>query len=204
MMNKTLCIGDSLFFGKDGYGVLLESQIILHNPRLSFEIFCYTKEQLGFADILKDAPFHIIGKAPQVLLLAMGYDDLASKAPEEQIKESVQNSIQLLLDKTQAFIILPNLSTAFFKGDETRLYRCIKINEIFTESGKNFSRVALLDINTITNNFIKLHAQSRGTKRALYSEGPRLTSLGALLLASSVFDELNHYYSLKKTREAHY
>jgi hypothetical protein len=199
-LHKLIFIGDTLFQGQSGYQELLISQLVLYDPRSALNVLTFPGPGAAFHQILEQAPLHIIGKSPDLVLIAAGYSDVMGASDLSEIKVSLDAIFHLLKDKTNAEIFLVNLCTAFFKGDSIRLARCEYINAILG-CYKGFSGYRLVDADSQAAKFLEAHYSSAGMKMALHKEGPVLTSLGALLLARLVAEDIRHWIISSNTSQ---
>jgi hypothetical protein len=197
-LHKLIFIGDTLFQGQSGYQELLISQLVLFDPRSALDVLTFPGPGAAFHEILKQAPMHIIGKSPDLVLIAAGYSDVMGESALLEIKERLDSVFNLLKDKTNAEILSVNLCTAFFKGDPIRLARCEFINAILG-CYQGFSRYRLVDADAQAAKFLEAHHSSTGMKVALHKEGPVLTGLGALLLARLVAEAIRRWIINSKT-----
>jgi len=180
-MIKIVSFGDRLFHSPSGYGSLLHPQLICADPSAPLDIHSFSSEGLTYGDVLGQIPMHVIGKAPNQVFLGLGYHDI-SKLSVEAIEETLSSVISLIKDKTQSEILLANLCTVFFEGDENIQRKCIDYNQICAELCEKFG-LHLVDFDTETSEFLKVHISGEGQKLSLHTEGPNLTVIGALFLS---------------------
>jgi hypothetical protein len=188
-MKKLILIGDGLFQGTSGYKELLEAHLILAYPKFAWDIASFTKPDLTYEKLFDSLPMHVIGKAPEMVLFALGYNDILCGTSPDNIKKSLMDSLTLVLDKTQATVIIANCCSVFFKGNEQHFRRCMEFNQVCHETLKS-QRISIVDLDTATENFLNEHRAGKGEKRSLHHEGPRLTVLGALLVSRIVAEKM--------------
>jgi len=188
-MKRLIFLGDGLSLGKSGYGELLHSHLILSAPQSSFEFSSFSDDEMTYEKAFTSVPVHVIGKAPVLVLLALGYNDILGGKPIESLKKSLVDTVNLILDKTQASIVLTNLCSAFFQGNSRLLDRCREFNQICGEVS-NTERITQIDVDTPTTRFLDVHRLGKGEKRSLHMDGPRLTTLGVLLLSRIISEKI--------------
>jgi hypothetical protein len=174
--------------GPAGYAELLVDHVFLHHPRaeLSLSVVAASAGADGstLAEALREAPLHAIGRDPDLLYLGFGPADLkAGKAPED-ILRVLGDLVSLVLHKTHAHLALPLLISRFFPDNDDR-GRVRAVNSgIASLAG---SRVAVVDLETRVEAFLRAHLESKGDQRALHLDTGRLTPLGRLLLAHHAY-----------------
>ncbi len=191
-MKKLVFLGEELSFGKDGFGELLHSHLILSAPQFSFELSSFSDNEMTYEKAFTSVPVHVIGKAPDLVLLALGYNDLLSEKPVDSLKKSLLDTLNLILDKTRASIMVTNLCSAFFQGNTQLLDRCREFNQICGEVS-NTERITGIDVDTPTIRFLDEHRLGKGEKRSLHIDGPHLTILGALLLSRIIAGKIQEF-----------
>ena len=181
-------IGDSLYSGKEGkrgYGVALQSWLLLHRPKNCPLLLNLPGESLRARDIFERIPSQVIGKVPKWNFLGFGYSEIESGRDLSQL-EPLLNEIRFLLeDKVRAKTWVANVPTALYQGEPEPLARCQAWNQMLqnTFSGPLFQ---LLDVDTYVHQFISHLGTSEGEKRSLHQSGPQYTDLGSLVVASYI------------------
>ena len=188
-MKKVLIIGGKLFFGANGYSEFIYPQLLLSNPQFPHKINLFTRESLTYRDVLEDLPQNVIGKAPDYVLFALGCDDILTNSPIDNLIKTIEEIIDLVLDKTQAIIGFINNCSILYSGNNTQLKTCQEINRICNDFVESHDLI-LIDIDSIAKKFMQLHCKSSGEKKSLYTIGPQLTYLGTLLFSSSVANNI--------------
>ena len=183
-MKKIIFWGDGILSGPSGFAELLANHLFLHHPRADVSTSLYGGETEGWQDAVQKTPLHVIGKAPDLVVLGFGYSDLAAGRTPEEIALMAQGVITLMLAKTQSRICLLALVSSFFAGDSDR-ERCLALNRQLRELVG--PRVDLVDVETRVERFLAEHKQGAGEKRALHLDRNRLTPLGRLFLAHHAY-----------------
>ena len=135
-------------------------------------------------DVAKDTPLHVIGKAPELVVLGLGYTDLAAGRTPEEIAQTAHGVITLVLQKTQARIGLLSTVSAFLEEGSAR-ERSSLLNRRMRESAG--PRVSFVDLEGRVERFYSEHRQSPGEKHSLHLDSNRLTPLGRLFMAHHAF-----------------
>ncbi len=183
-MKKIIFWGDGILSGPSGFAELLVNHLFLHHPRADVSTSLYGGETEGWQDAVKNTPLHVIGKAPDLVVLGFGYSDLGAGRTPDEIALAAQGVITLMLGKTQSRVCLLALISSFFPEGEDR-ERCHALNRRMRELIG--PRVELVDIDSRVERFLAEHKQGVGEKRALYLDRNRLTPLGRLFLAHHAF-----------------
>jgi hypothetical protein len=185
-VKKIILWGDGILSGPSGFGELLLNHIFLHHPRADVAVSTYGGEHAGLQDALRETPFHVIGKAPDLVVLGFGYADLAAGKEPEEIARLLGSAVSLVEQKTSARICLLSLVSSFFSEEEDRA-KCHAVNLLLRSLPT--ARALVLDLETPVEAFLAEHKRSPGEKRALHLDNSRLTLLGRLFLA-------HHCYAL--------
>lgn len=183
-MKKIIFWGDGILSGSAGYAGLLENHVFLHHPRAAVTLSIQGKEGATLIEALREAPLHAIGKDPDLLYLGFGHSDIAAGRFPDEIGQTLEDLVGLILQKTRARIAIPFLISSFFSEDEER-DRCHSVNRILGSLAG--SRVSLLDLETKVEDFLREHRESPGDQRALHLNSSRLTPLGQLHLAHHAY-----------------
>ncbi|GEM_PF-1462587 len=183
-MKKIIFWGDGLLAGPSGYADLLAHHLFLHHPQADVSTFIYGSDLATWQDAVRETPLHVIGKAPDLVILGFGGADLtAGKSPEE-IVPSAQAVLNLILHKTQSRVCLLSLVSSFFPEGAGR-EACHAVNRKLRELASD--RVSWVDLETRVERFLNQHRQGPGEKHALHLDSARLTPLGKLFLAHHAF-----------------
>jgi hypothetical protein len=183
-VKKIIFWGDGILAGPNGFSELLLNHIFLHHPRADVGTSQYGDESETWQDAAKSTPFHVIGKAPDLVVLGFGYSDLAAGRDPEAIAHTASAAITLMLQKTQTRICLLSLISSFF-AEETEREQCHALNQKLR--GLAGPRVDFVDLEGRVENFLAEHKQGAGEKRSLHLDACRLTPLGRLFLAHHAF-----------------
>lgn len=183
-MKKIIFWGDGILSGNDGYGELLSNHLFLHHPRADVSTSFYGGETATWPDAVAQTPLHVIGKAPDLVVLGFGYTDLAAGGSPEDIAQSAQSVINMMLQKTHARICLLSVVSSFFSGDGER-ERCHALNQRLKDL--TGPRVQTVDLEGRVEWFFGEHMQGPGEKHSLHFDTNRLTPLGRLFLAHHAF-----------------
>ena len=183
-MKKIIFWGDGILSGPSGFAELLVNHLFLHHPRADVSTSLYGGEAEGWQDTVKNTPLHVIGKAPDLVVLGFGYSDLAAGRSPDEIAQMANGVITLMLGKTQSRVCLLALISSFFPEDADR-ERCHALNRRMRDL--TGPRVELVDIESRVERFLTEHKQGVGEKRALHLDRNRLTPLGRLFLAHHAF-----------------
>lgn len=183
-MKKIIFWGDGILAGPDGYGELLENHLLLHHPRADVSMSIQGREGTTLTDALREAPFHAIGKDPDLLFLAFGHADVQAGHAIGEILRVYQDLVSLVLQKTHARICLADLIPGFFPEEAEREI-CLTMNHSLRDLTS--SRVSVLDLAGDVDAFLRDHRESPGDQRALHLDCGRLTPLGQLHLAHHAF-----------------
>jgi hypothetical protein len=187
-VKKIIFWGDAMLTGPAGYAELLGDHLYLHHPRAEISLSVVPASAAGdgstLAEALREAPLHAIGRDPDLLYLGFGPADLkAGKSPEEMLR-ILRDLVALVLQKTRAHLALPLLVSCIFPDREDR-ERVRAVNAGL--AGLAGSRVALVDLESKVEAFLRAHLESEGDQRALHLDTGRLTPMGQLLLAHHAF-----------------
>lgn len=183
-MKKIIFWGDGILSGSAGYAGLLENHVFLHHPRAAVTMSIQGKEGSTLSEALREAPLHAIGKDPDLLYLGFGHSDISAGRSPDEIGQTLEDLVGLILQKTRARIAIPYLISSFFSDDEER-DRCHFVNRIL--KGLAGSRVSVLDLDAKVEAFLREHRESPGDQRALHLNSSRLTPLGQLHLAHHAY-----------------
>ncbi|MDB5102515.1 MAG: hypothetical protein JWP91_204 [Fibrobacteres bacterium] len=183
-MKKIIFWGDGILAGPSGFAELLSNHIFLHHPRADVSTSVYGGETTIWQDVAKDTALHVIGKAPELVVLGLGYTDLAAARTPDEIAHIAGGVVTLILQKTQAKIRLLSTVSSFLV-DEAERERCHALNRQMRDlSGP---RVSLIDLESKAEWFYGEHRQGPGEKHSLHLDRNRLTPLGRLFMAHHAF-----------------
>lgn len=182
-MKKIIFWGDGILAGASGFAELLSNHILVHHPRADVKTFVYGAETTLWQDVAKETPLHVIGKAPELVILGLGYADLTAGRSPEEIAHAASGVIHLMLQKTQARICLLSTVSGFLVGKERE--RCHVLNGLMR--GLSAPRVDWVDLEAPVTWFFNEHSQGAGEKHSLHLDAGRLTALGRLFLAHHAF-----------------
>jgi len=183
-MRKIIFWGDGILAGPSGCAELLLNHIFLHHPRADVGTSLYGNETETWQDAAKNTPFHVIGKAPDLVVLGFGYSDLSAGRAPEDIAAAAQGVVTLMLQKTQCRVCLLSVVSSFFAEDADR-ERCHALNRRMREMAG--PRVEYIDLEGRVERFLAEHKLGAGEKRSLHLDSHRLTPLGRLFLAHHAF-----------------
>jgi hypothetical protein len=183
-VKKIIFWGDGILAGPSGFAELLSNHIFLHHPRADVSTSLYGGESSAWHDAVKETPLHVIGKAPDLVVLGFGYTDLAAGKTPDEIAQMASGVVTLMLQKTQARICLLSTVSSFLVEDAER-ERCHALNRHMRDlSGP---RVNLVDLEGRVEWFYGEHRQGPGEKHSLHLDRNRLTPLGRLFMAHHAF-----------------
>ena len=159
----------------------------MRKPNGAFQSFHLGEESLSLETAEKQAAFHVIGKAPDLIFLGMGHTDLLAGKSSDAMRIAFASLLDLLQAKTQAHIAFASICEAFFPEENQR-----ETARTFNTTLSAFAgpRTRFLDLNSPVNTFLDQHRQGKGEKRALHLSPTRLTSMGRVLLAEILFQQL--------------
>lgn len=183
-MKKIIFWGDGILAGPSGFAELLSNHIFLHHPRADVFTSLYGGEQAGWNDAARETPLHVIGKAPDLVILGFGYTDLAAGRSADDIALAAQGVVNLMLQKTQSRICLLSMVSSFF-AEEADREACRALNRRYAMDAD--ARVSLVDLDSKVEWFFREHRQGPGEKHSLHLDRNRLTPLGRLFLAHHAF-----------------
>ncbi len=183
-MKKIIFWGDGLLSGTTGYADLLANHIFLHQPQADVTTSIYGGGMATWQDAARETPLHVIGKAPDLVILGFGAADLSSGLSVEEITLEAESVLSLIQKKTHSRISLLSLISSFFEAGVQR-EACHKVNRRLREFSSD--RVEWVDLETRVERFLNLHRQGPGEKHALHLDPARLTPLGRLFLAHHAF-----------------
>jgi hypothetical protein len=184
-MKKIIFWGDGILAGPSGFAELLSNHIFLHHPKADVSTSFYGGETAAWHDAVKETPLHVIGKAPDLVILGFGYTDLtAGKSPEE-IAQAAHGVVTLMLQKSQARVCLLSVVSSFFSEEADRK-RCQTLNRHLRDL-QGGPRVQMVDLEGRVEWFLGEHMQGPGEKHSLHLDRNRLTPLGRLFMAHHAF-----------------
>lgn len=174
--------------GPAGYAELLGDHLYLHHPRAELSLSVVPASAGGdgstLAEAFREAPLHAIGRDPDLLYLGFGPADLKAGKPPEDILRSLRDLAALVLQKTHTHLVVPLLVSCFFPDNEDRA-RVRAVNAGLADMAG--SKVAVVDLESKVEGFLRAHLESEGDQRALHLDTGRLTPLGQLLLAHHAY-----------------
>jgi hypothetical protein len=182
-MKKIIFWGDGILAGASGFAELLSNHILVHHPKADVKTFVYGGDATVWQDVAKETPLHVIGKAPELVVLGLGYADLAAGRSPEEITQAASGVITLMLQKTQARICLLSTVSGFLVGDGRE--SCNVLNGRMRELTS--PRVDWIDLESPVAWFFSEHSQGAGEKHSLHLDASRLTALGRLFMAHHAF-----------------
>jgi hypothetical protein len=183
-VKKIIFWGDGLLAGTTGYADLLAHHLFLHHPKADVSTSIYGGGPVAWQAVVRDTPLHVIGKAPDLVILGFGSTDLAAGVSAENMAQQAQTALTLMLQKTQSRICLLSLISSFLPSEQEREF-CHKANLGLRELAGD--RVSWIDLDTRVERFLTQHRQSAGEKHSLHLDRERLTPLGKLFLAHHAF-----------------
>lgn len=183
-VKKIIFWGDGILAGPSGFAELLLNHIFLHHPRADVKPFTYGGELEGWQDAAKNTPFHVIGKAPDLVVFGFGYTDLAAGRAPEEIAQVAQGVLTLVQQKTESRVCLLSVVSSFFAEGPDR-DRSRDLNRRLKDLAG--PRVDFVDLEGRVERFLAEHKQGAGEKRSLHLDLNRLTPLGRLFLAHHAF-----------------
>ena len=185
-MKRIIFWGDGILAGPSGFAELLSNHILVHHPRADVKTYLYGVEATLWQDVAKETPLHVIGKAPELVVLGLGYADLAAGRSPEEIAQAASGVITLMLQKTQARICLLSTVSGFLVGDAREI--CQSLNRRMRELSESVgARVDWIDLESPVAWFFNEHSQGAGEKHSLHLDASRLTALGRLFMAHHAF-----------------
>lgn len=179
-MKKIILWGDGILAGPSGFGELLIAHHFLHHPRADVSVSAHGGEQASVDSLVKEAPFHVIGKAPDLVLFGFGYADVAAGRTGAETAKALGTAVSLTLQKTGARICLALLVPSLFPEERER-EACRAANAGMR--GLASERVTTLDLERPAEGFLAEHRAGSGEKRALHIDTQRLTVQGRLVFA---------------------
>jgi hypothetical protein len=183
-VKKIIFWGDGILSGPSGFAELLLNHIFLHHPRADVGTSVYGGETEGWQDAVRNTPLHVIGKAPDLVVLGFGYSDLAAGRTPDEIAQMAYGVSTLMLQKTQCRVCLLSVISSFF-ADEAEREKVHALNRRLRELAG--PRTEFVDLEGRVERFLAEHKQGAGEKRALHLDRNRLTPLGRLFLAHHAF-----------------
>jgi hypothetical protein len=183
-MKKIIFWGDGILAGPSGFQELLSKHIFLHHPRADVKSYPYGGETASWQDAVRETPLHVIGKAPDLVVLGFGYTDLAAGRTSVEIVQQASGVITLMLQKTQARICLLSTVSSFL-DEESERERCGLLNSHMRDL--TGPRVSWVDLEGRVEWFHNEHRQGPGEKHSLHLDRNRLTPLGRLFMAHHAF-----------------
>lgn len=185
-MKKIIFWGDGLLVGTTGYAELLAHHIFLHHPQANVSTsIIHGATPATWRDVLRDAPLHVIGKAPDLVILGLGGADLSLEKSPEEIAHHAQAALNLMLQKTQCKVVLLSVVSSFFAEDAQR-EACHSLNHRLRELAVD--RITWVDLESQVEIFLNQHRQGLGEKHSLHLDPARLTPFGRLFLAHHAFE----------------
>jgi len=183
MPKRLVLYGDGLICPPDGFGEIFLDHLLMMAPGASWQSSIQGSETLSLKQALSEISLHVIGKAPQQLLLAFGAGEIAMGQAPENLAKYLEEMLHLVTTKTQSQVALLSLPEAFFPVGETR-QSAVKYNRILASLAK--PGIYHLSINPAIESFLAQHRESLGEKKSLHFAPNRLTTLGKLFLAQTV------------------
>ncbi len=187
-MKNLLLFGDGVLFGPDGFGDYLIAQFFLAQPAAVYTFNCHGRDELCWDEALEMAPFHILGRAPQGIVLGLGHSDIHLLRPMDQVFCDLSALLDLIVGKSQATIYLCQVCPSLFAGDEEKLERVSAYNSRLVE--KQNSRIKLMRFSDAVEDFLSQHRKGRGEKHSIHSQWNRLTILGRILFANILLSQI--------------
>ncbi len=186
-MKNFVFYGDGLLCPPEGYSEQIVDRLVLIRPEAAFQSFHPGEQNLTLEGALKNAPFHILGKAPDFVFLGLGNADLLRSAEPPAMRANLEALLQLILQKTRARIAFTSVCEAFLPEDSQREQARIYNAELSALDGE---RVVCLDLNSQLNACLEKHRQGAGEKRALHVSPLQLTSMGRIFLSHAALENL--------------
>ncbi len=183
-MNKIILFGDGILAGPQGFGEVLLDFLFLHHPRAPVSSSIYGDKDTDYARVLRECPLHIIGKTPQLVVLALGKADIHSSKPVPAILEEIRHIISMVETKTKARLYIANVCSPLFAGEDA-WGKAEQLNRGLAEVA--ISRGGFIDLHGCAETFLDEHRQGPGEKHSLHSQDHALTSLGRLVLADFAY-----------------
>jgi hypothetical protein len=188
-MKNFVFYGDGLLCPPEGYSEQIVDGLVLRHPEAAFQSFHPGEQNLTLEAAFKGAPFHIIGKAPDLVFLGVGSVDVLQSAEPSAMLANLEALLQLIQQKTRASIAFTSVCEAFLPEESLR-ERARAYNAGLPALGRSQERLIFLDLNAEVNAFLARHRQGAGEKRALHVLPLRLTSMGRVFLSHTVLENL--------------
>lgn len=186
-VKKLVFYGDGLLCPPSGYGEQLVDLCVLRQPGAVFQSFHPGEENLLLETALKGAPFHILGKAPDLVYLGLGNADLLQSSDPHAMISTLDALLQLVLQKTRAQVAFTPAFEAFLPEAGQRERAQVYNAGLPALAGE---RVFFLDLNARIGDFLEKHRQGSGEKRALHQRPLELTSMGRVFLSQAALESL--------------
>ncbi len=186
-MKKIVFYGDGILRPPSGYSEQLIDLLVFHHPLASFQSFHLGEECLTLDSALKNAPFHVIGKAPDLIFLALGNTERLQQEAISLSLEKLHTLIHLFTLKTKAKIVLTSLCSAFYSEasrDDVLAYN-VGMQKIAL-----LPQLQWLDLDSAVHTFLEKHRLGMGEKRALHQGPMALTSMGRVFLSQTAYSQL--------------
>jgi hypothetical protein len=182
--------GDGFLCPPGGYGESLIDLLVMRRPEAAFSASLPGEEGLTWVVALqRDVPL-LVGKAPDLLYLALGAQDMLVGTAPSEAYASLEALVDVLTQKTRARLAVANLCEAFLPPDARAA--AAEFNRSLPDLIGD--RVELIDLNAPVNVFFERHRRGSGEKRSLFEgarEGapPRLTSMGRVFLSHAAYGQ---------------
>jgi len=186
-MKNLVFYGDGLLCPPEGYSEQVVDRLVLRHPEAAFQSYHPGEQNLTLEAALKGAPFHVIGKAPDVVFLGIGNADLLHSAEPAAMHAGLEALLQLIQQKTRAHLAFTSVCEAFLPEESQREKARVYNAGLSALAGE---RAILLDLNGHVNAFLERHRQGAGEKRALHVLPLQLTSMGRIFLSHMAVENL--------------
>lgn len=182
---------DGMFEGPVAVAELAASELLLENPTVNLDWHVYSDVGMTYGDLCALAPRHLIGRAPHILVLMLGYNDVFSKAPMNGVLGSARELMQLILDKTRAQVFISNLCTLVFQARGVDAHRCRIFNAGLAQQVVQCDkRVHLVDMEGYLLNWQGERRRLGGAALSLVNAVPRWTTIGSLVCTRALVPQI--------------
>ncbi len=185
MKYRFLLVGDR-FWGDDSSSAELVANLSLASyPSLPLSFSILSSARNTLEHLFQNCSRDIIGRQAGTTLLLVGWEDIQSKATEQQIEFQFENLIREIQHNSQTRILLCTHPSFQFHSDSRIGQKIRYLNECCRKMGKSMG-FQIIDLESLFEEYQEKQRVRGDLMRNLFADDGSLGNLGRMLAAMSI------------------